>query len=357
MELSGSLFLSSLCYRSVRAFNSMIVKECQFCGKGFKVSDCYKKAKFCSQSCSAKWQNKHNRKMGFKKGHKSYKTSEHSWKKCEFCHKRFLITPSISHRRFCSYNCTYSARKTGSWKKCLFCGKKFWARRKSKRKFCSRHCYFSFRKKQPKITLSCQICGKKFKVIPSKIKYGRKYCSWECWVKSKIGIRRKESTNEKIKEAHKRKEFGFQKGLIPKNKFKDRYLICLRARIRTKDQYLEWRLKIINRDKRKCDVCNSTSSKENPILAHHLESFSSILINHNIRTIDEAFNCKELFDINNGITLCKKCHLAFHRIYGNGNNTEEQYNEFKNSFPLISSPTIRHEQILSNQVSSDKYIS
>ena len=33
----------------------------------------------------------------------------------------------------------------------------------------------------------------------------------------------------------------------------------------------------------------------------------------------------------NGVTLCEDCHKEFHKIYGYGNNTEKQYEEFINN--------------------------
>lgn len=62
-----------------------------------------------------------------------------------------------------------------------------------------------------------------------------------------------------------------------------------------------------------CDSCGSTDS----LNAHHLESFTN----------NEPLRRK----LSNGVCLCRACHLDFHKAYGFGDNTTEQYLEFKES--------------------------
>ncbi|AUR97932.1 multiheme cytochrome [Vibrio phage 1.245.O._10N.261.54.C7] len=63
-----------------------------------------------------------------------------------------------------------------------------------------------------------------------------------------------------------------------------------------------------------CDLCNETAELQ----AHHLES-------HNL-------NVDKRWDVVNGVCLCKNCHVGFHKMYGFGDNTTEQYLEFKENY-------------------------
>lgn len=76
--------------------------------------------------------------------------------------------------------------------------------------------------------------------------------------------------------------------------------------IRKHDKYKAWRLDIFERDRFKCIFCDSRED----IHADHIKPFCVILRNQNIKTLKEAFGCRELWNINNGRTLCKKCHFT-----------------------------------------------
>ena len=82
--------------------------------------------------------------------------------------------------------------------------------------------------------------------------------------------------------------------------------------IRNCNFYYEWRKKIKQRDRGVCQGCFKMR-KENEI--HHIKQFFIIREENNIKTLQDALKCKELWDVNNGATLCKKCHYLTRHGY------------------------------------------
>jgi hypothetical protein len=79
----------------------------------------------------------------------------------------------------------------------------------------------------------------------------------------------------------------------------------LNNKIRNCAKSVEWRTKIYKRDNFKCQICGKNGGKLN---ADHIKSFALILKENKINSLKQAKMCKELWDINNGRTLCFLCH-------------------------------------------------
>jgi len=75
--------------------------------------------------------------------------------------------------------------------------------------------------------------------------------------------------------------------------------------VRNSAKYKEWRLMVFGRDNFTCRMCDVRGGY---LEAHHKQSFSSILTYFNIKDLKQANDCEQLWDINNGISLCTKCH-------------------------------------------------
>ena len=61
-------------------------------------------------------------------------------------------------------------------------------------------------------------------------------------------------------------------------------------------EYRTWKVHVVRRDKR-CMVCGTMKSRQ----AHHM--------NH------ATYFVNDRFDVDNGITLCHKCHIQYHCNY------------------------------------------
>jgi hypothetical protein len=77
-----------------------------------------------------------------------------------------------------------------------------------------------------------------------------------------------------------------------------------------------WREKVYQRDNFTCQCCGD--NKGGNLNAHHLNSWNWAI--------------NERFKLDNGISLCDECHAGFHNQYGYGDNTKEQFEQFKQRY-------------------------
>jgi len=143
---------------------------------------------------------------------------------------------------------------------------------------------------------------------------------------SKIGTKQTEESNRKRSEALKKKRKGKDNPFYGKHHSEEskekkrlanlgsnnpRYIDGRRPlvlRIRNSGKYKDWTMSIFKRDNWVCCDCGNRGGV---LEAHHIKSFSDIWTENNIKTYNEAIECKELWLIENGKTLCKNCHYVY----------------------------------------------
>lgn len=225
---------------------------------------------------------------------------------CTTCGTKFHVRPSklVFKHKFCSIKCygiwqsTQIGKINPRWHRvevvCKQCNNKFFVysckiNKKGQAQFCSKKCHDISQNK--KVKHICITCGKEFITSPSSRRSKNKFCNNKCkgmwWSKQIIG-----------------RNHHNWKGTTPIDKT-----------IRTSEKYLNWRKSIFERDNYTCQKCgNNKSGKLN---AHHKKRFSVILNDIKQRfpllsIIDIVKDYPDMWDIKNGITLCKDCHKLEH---------------------------------------------
>jgi hypothetical protein len=181
--------------------------------------------------------------------------------------------------------------------KCGVCGKPLYRRPFELKKIyfaCCKECRSEAYKKYPNyISLKNLDLGRKkgtnhLKGIPksniSKIKRSKSM--------KKFINNNPEFTKERAKNIRGEKHYNWKGGQS-----------SLNQAIRSLHETRKWQQEIKKRDK-KCMNCDSIKELE----AHHIVGVSKMIEIYNIKTRDEAIQCNEFWDLNNGITYCKKCH-------------------------------------------------
>jgi len=155
-------------------------------------------------------------------------------------------------------------------KKCIECGKDFKQIRRLKG-ICSEECKGLRRKRfRPQTFKKCKLCKNVFGPVD---RLSKDFCSNKCKVRFLQG------------ENHPRWEGGKSRET---------------QRARAKMEYKRWRDTIFVRDIFTCQNCGKRSKKGEriEINAHHIRSF--------------AENKESRYNLDNGITLCIKCHRKKH---------------------------------------------
>lgn len=247
--------------------------------------------------------------------------------------------------------------------------------------YCSRKCRNDYMRENHTELFNCDYCGKEKRIRKANFNYnGRNFCTRKCkdeWQKQGLRssnnpfYKKKHSPRTKLKISKTKISAGLRGKNSPHYKAKainchycgkitykipylikrSEHLFCSvecngkwksenivgekhplwnhelsyedRIERRKYPEYYDFMKSVFKRDNYTCDICGFYSKWGNGLNAHHLNSYD--------------WDKENRTNVDNGITLCKKCHLDFHRIYGFGNNTKEQYIEYKKNKRLKES--------------------
>lgn len=204
-------------------------------------------------------------------------------------------------------------------KNCLICGTVFYRKQNKSlkewnniAKYCSRRCSaISIRE----VTIARNKAGAGKSLTEehrNKLKIAR------IGRKPSLGIKHSEETRElirkKVKEAQT-PEVRLKKSLAHRGEKSHNWKggrMSLKHRMRTNTKYVTWRTDVFIRDKYTCIWCGD--SRGGNLQADHIIEVATIFDNFNLKTIDEIIDCSALWDISNGRTLCKTCHIKRHNV-------------------------------------------
>ncbi|MFH1231582.1 MAG: HNH endonuclease [Planctomycetota bacterium] len=240
--------------------------------------------------------------MGFQKGHENFrKDLEHSfYKSCLNCNKEFKVLPRSVKRgggKYCSHKCCSEyCKKTG-----ILNGRIPWNKGLTG-------------KTDQRIAKSIKALSEHNKIHPQKYWLGRKRPE----IKNFFTMKGKTPWNKNLtKETDERvlKYANSNKG--EKSRFWKGGISDLRNLIRNIPKYRNWRMAVYRKDGFLCRECGEKSNKFN---AHHIKPFSDIFqeflhqysqfspIEDKETLLRLSLTYEPFWDVDNGITLCKKCH-------------------------------------------------
>lgn len=150
------------------------------------------------------------------------------------------------------------------------------------RKYPNRKKYFKGISIRTKFCLQCNT-----EYTPQYQNYQRaKFCSKECSAKRERPNAKGRICSPKIIEINKQRT-----GEKHPRWIKERTITIEKHRLRGTPEWSKWRESVFNRDNWTCKECSQVGGKIEP---HHI--------------VPLRLDIKKVFEINNGITLCRECH-------------------------------------------------
>lgn len=233
--------------------------------------------RFCSISCSSKLQyQKKIAKFQFKLGQKALnpiKRGQHLSSETEF------------KKGFLPWNKNKTIRET---RNCGYCKKQFLAHLSGKGLYCSHKCR-GLAQRSDNPWKECLICKKSFQKNRN-IKHweDKKYCSKKCQFISQ-------------RETFSGENNPRWKGGIS----------SLINQIRGLREYRNWIREVFRQHNYTCQLCGVRSGNGKKVILnadHYPKAFSIIIKENKIDSIEKALECEELWNLENGRTLCIACH-------------------------------------------------
>jgi len=136
-------------------------------------------------------------------------------------------------------------------------------------------------------------------------------CSWV--TKTKKGIPLKEETKKKLSKTMKGRtspRLGVKLSLEQRQNFsmaqtKEKFFNGFKStknhQLRTSEKWVSWRKQVYERDDYTCQQCDVKGIELHP---HHIIRVKDCIKDDNLNLV---------YDVNNGVTLCKPCHQLKHK--------------------------------------------
>jgi len=267
--------------------------SCAECGKEIRLpKSAIDRAKnnFCSVECKNLYSAK-ERHLGF------------LTKQCVQCGKKFKVKVSDVNRfdgvrtfEYCSRECSNYHEKIID--KCSYCGKELSLTKydfeASEKHYCNIDCMGKDRITSSEV--ACTYCGNTFLATPSRISYYNDlYCSNECRIRDFLSYG------------------GYEADLVEFKTYQ-----ALSQKLRSCRDYRKWRKKILDIYDNTCQECGASTNLQ----VHHKKTPLYQICKENNFDFDRVLKDPRFLDLENGIVLCKKCHMNHHFTKSNGPSIE-----------------------------------